>query len=72
MIGLILRKVDDTLVVAVELEFLLPESQLFDERLHPNDFLEDFYNNHELYSASVVDNATTFYILDCYEMTPPA
>ena len=42
VVGDILRKVDDTLVVTVESEFLFPNSQLSNELLHLNYFLPGF------------------------------
>ena len=48
MIGGILRKVDGTFVFALESKFFLPNPQLSDELLHPNNFLIDFDGNHVL------------------------
>ena len=44
----IFRKVDGTLVIAVKLEFILPNSQLSDELLHPNHLHAGFHCNHIL------------------------
>ena len=35
VVGHVLRKVDDTLIVAIETVFLLPDTELTDEVLHP-------------------------------------
>ena len=48
VVGDIFRKMDDTLVIAVKLEFVLRNSQLSDELLHPNYFLADFRYSHIL------------------------
>ena len=48
VVGGILRKVDGTLVIAVESEFLLPNSQFFDELLHPNYLIAGFRCGHIL------------------------
>ena len=48
VVGGIFRKVDGTLVIAVKLEFILPNSQLSDELLHPNYFLAGFRCSHIL------------------------
>ena len=48
VVGNIPGKMDDTLVVLVELEFLLLNLQLSNEILHPNDLLATFNSNHVL------------------------
>ena len=48
VVGSIFRKVNDTLVIAMELKFLLLNSQLYDELLHPDYFLTGFRCGHIL------------------------
>ena len=48
VVGGILSKMDDTRIVLVELEFLLPNLQLSNEILHPNDLLATFNSSHVL------------------------
>ena len=69
VVGGIFRKVDDTLFIAMKLEFVLPNSQLSDELLHPNYFLVGFLYSHILGFHD--HSATTFCSLDCHETAPP-
>ena len=46
VVGHVLRKVDGTLTVTVKPEFLLSDSQLSEEVLHPDYFLVGFYSCH--------------------------
>ena len=48
VVGCVLRKVDDTLTIAIELVFMLPNAELTDEVLHPQYFLASFHNRHVL------------------------
>ena len=48
VVGDILRKVDGTLVITMESEFVLPNSQLSNELLHPEYFLASFHCGHIL------------------------
>ena len=48
MVDDILHKVDDTLVITVESEFFLPNSQLTGKLLQPNYLLADFCCGHVL------------------------
>ena len=49
MVGGLLRKVDGTLVIVVELEFVLPNSQLSNKLLHPDYLLVGFNSSHVLH-----------------------
>ena len=48
VVGRVLRKLDGTLTIAMETEFILLNSQLSDEVLHPYYLLVGFYNRHIL------------------------
>ena len=48
VVGDILRKVDGTLVITMESEFVLPNSQLSNELLHPDYLLAGFRRRHIL------------------------
>ena len=62
-VGGILHKVDGTLVIDVESEFLVSNSLI--QRISL------LASTTAIYSASVVDNAIYFYNLDYHETTPP-
>ena len=48
VVGSIFRKVDGTLIIVVESEFLLPNSQLSNKLFHPYYFLTGFCCGHIL------------------------
>ena len=48
VVGGIFRKMNGIVIFALELEFLLPNPQLSDKFLHPNDFLVGSCSSHIL------------------------